>query len=270
MGSTPAAGGVLGHHIGGQGEPLLLLNGGLMTIATWEPIAAGLRDRWKVVRCDFRGQLRSPGEPPPDFEGHVRDVLDLMDALGLERAHLAGTSFGSMVALRIAATRPERALSVAAIAGTDRVSDEVRDLVSAMREVATEAAAGGDGGRVLDLLLPHTYTPEYLEEQREMLEFHRQWTSALPAWIFRGLAAMLESVEDLDLRPWAADIRCPALVLAPELDRTFPLERSRALAAAIPGSRLEILAGAPHGLIVEQPAAVLAALRRFLSDLSKK
>jgi len=265
--------GLLGHHVTGEGEAVLLLNGGLMTIASWEPVAAGLRKSWKVVGCDFRGQLRSSGEPPPDLEGHMLDVLELMDALGIARAHLAGTSFGALVALRLAALHPGRALSVAAIAATDHVDAEARKLILAMRDLALAAAvttADGDApdrGRVLDLLLPHTYTPEYLEAHREMMAFHRQWTAALPDRIFRGLAAMLESADGFDVRGWAKEIRCPVLVLAAERDLTFPPERSRALAEAIPGARLEILKGAPHGVIVECPEAVLAALLDFLFSL---
>jgi pimeloyl-ACP methyl ester carboxylesterase len=193
---------------------VLLLNGGLMTIASWEPVAAGLRKSWKVVGCDFRGQLRSSGEPPPDLEA-MRDL----------------------------------ALAAAVTTGTAADGDAV------------------DRGRVLDLLLPHTYTPEYLDTHREMMAFHRQWTAALPDRIFRGLAAMLESADGFDVRGWAKEIRCPVLVLAAERDLTFPPERSRALAEAIPGARLEVLKGAPHGVIVECPEAVLAALLDFLFSL---
>lgn len=253
---------------GGQGEPVLLLNGGLMSIAAWEPIAAVLAERFQVVRCDLRGQLLSPGDPEPTVEAHVRDVVDLLDRLGLGRVHLAGTSYGSFVALRLAALHPERAASVAVIAGTDRVTDEVWEDSARLREVALEAAAGGDGGRVLDALLPGTYTPEYLESQKAVLAFHRSWVAGMPAIWFQGFAAMLSSMEGLDLTPHLAAVRCPVLVISAELDKVFPPERSEALAAGIANARLEVVPGAPHGIVVERSDVITRLLLDFLATVT--
>ena len=247
---------------------MLLLNGGLMTIAAWEPIATALASRFQVVRCDFRGQLLSPGEPEPRLDAHVRDLVELIDGLGLERVHLVGTSYGGLVGLLFASLHPERTASVTAIAATGRITPEFSESSARCRELALEAAAGGDGARVLDYILPSTYTPEYLERQAPALEFHRRWIAALPVIWFRGLAAILSSVEGLDLTPHLSAIRCPALIIAGERDAMFPLEQSRALAEAIPGARLEIVPGAPHGIVVENPDTTARLLLDFLPGAS--
>jgi 3-oxoadipate enol-lactonase len=259
---------LLTHRIDGQGEPILLLNGGLMSIASWEPIAEPLAQRFQVVRCDLRGQLLSPGEPEPNLEAHARDVIELLDSLGLERVHLVGTSFGGLVALRLASLYLERAASVTAIAATERILPEVWESSAELREIALEAAAGGDGGRVLEFILPGTYTPEYLEKQAEALSFHRRWIAALPTAWFQGVAAIVAALEGLDLTPHLSAIRCPTLIVAGERDQMFPPERSRALAEAIPGARLEIVPGAPHGMVVENPDVTTRLLLDFLSDRS--
>jgi aminoacrylate hydrolase len=263
----------LTHRVEGQGEPVLLLNGGLMSIAAWEPIAATLAERFQVVRCDLRGQLLTPGEPEPDLEVHVCDVVDLLDHLGLRRVHLAGTSYGSFVGLRLAALHPERVASVAVIAGTDRITPEAWAGTARLREIAREAidggtgGTGGDGGRVLEALLPTTYTPEYLEAQKTTLAFHRTWVRAMPAIFFRGFVSMLSSMEGLDLTPHLGAVRSPVLIVAPELDTVFPPERSRALAAGLPNARLEIVPGAPHGIVVEQPDVTARLLLDFLETV---
>lgn len=259
---------MLTHRIDGEGEPVLLLNGGMMSIGAWEPIAAALAPRFRVVRCDFRGQLQSPGVPEPDLEFHVRDLIELLDGLGLERVHLAGTSYGGLVGLLLAALHPERAASVIAIAATGRITPEFWESTARCRELALEAAAGGDGGRVLEYILPETYTPEYLKKQATALEFHRRWVAALPEVWFRGVAAILASVEGVDLTPRLGEIRCPALIVAGELDAMFPPEQSRALAGAIPDARLETVPGAPHGMVVENPDAVARLLLDFLPGAS--
>ena len=252
----------------GRGEPVLLLNGGLMSIAAWEPIATALAERYQVIRCDLRGQLLSPGEPEPAIETHVADVIALLDHLGLDRIHLAGTSYGSFVALRLAALHPERAASVAVVAGTERITPEAWVGTVVLRNLALEAIAGGDGGKVLEALLPTTYSPEYLEAQKTALAFHRTWVRAMPTIFFKGFVSMLSSMEDLDLTPSLGAVRCPALIVSAELDKVFPPERSEALAAGIPNARLEVVPGAPHGIVVERPDVTARLLLDFLATLA--
>ena len=255
---------MLTHRIDGEGEPVLLLNGGMMTFTAWEPVVAELDLRFQVVRCDFRGQLQSPGEPEPSLEAHVRDLVELIDGLGLEHVHVVGTSYGGLVGLLFAALHPERTASLTVIAATGRITPEFWESTARCRDLALEAAAGGDGGKVLEFILPDTYTPEYLEKQAPALAFHRKWVAALPLIWFRGVAAILASVEGVDLTPRLGDIQCPALIVAAERDRMFPLEQSRALAEAIPGARLEVVPGAPHGMVVENPDVTARLLLEFL------
>jgi 3-oxoadipate enol-lactonase len=259
---------LLTYRIDGEGEPVLLLNGGMMTFTAWEPIVAILDRSFQVVRCDFRGQLLSPGEPEPSLEAHVRDLVELLDGIELERVHVVGTSYGGLVGLLFAALHPERTASLTVIAATGRITPEFWESTARCRELALEAAAGGDGGRVLEYILPETYTPEYLKEQAKALEFHRRWVAALPIVWFRGVAAILASVEGVDLTPRLGDIRCPALIVAGERDLMFPLEQSRALAEAIPGARLEVVPGAPHGMVVENPDVTARLLLDFIAGAS--
>ena len=263
---------ILAHRVTGrnpsdQTEPLLLLNGGLMSIAAWDRIIDPLDASFQVVRCDFRGQLLSPGEPESRLEPHVDDVIRLLDHLGLERVHLAGVSYGGLAGTLLAAHHPERVRSLALITSSDRITPAMWTETAEMRQLAREAAEGGDGGRVLDFLLPRTYTAEYLEAQSHAFGFYRQWVAALPVVWFRGLVAILSSLEGLDLTPHLGAIRCPTLVLAAEGDRTFPPEHARALASGIEGSRLEIVPGGCHGLIVEQGERTVEILLGFLKTL---
>jgi len=263
---------VLTHRVTGRtdqdAEPLLLLNGGLMSIAAWDRLIGPLEASFQVVRCDFRGQLLSPGVPEPRIEAHVEDVVRLLDALGLEQVHMAGVSLGGLVGTRLASLHPERVRSLAVITSTERVTPAMWEESAQMRQIAREAAEGGDGGRVLDFLLPRTYTAEHLAAQGEALGFYRHWVAGLPAVWFRGLAEILSALEGLDLTPHLGAIRSPTLIVGAEGDRTFPPEHARALAAGIPGARLEIVPGGSHGLIVEQSERVLEILLDFLRSLA--
>ncbi len=261
---------ILAHRVTGNpdGPPVLLLNGSMMTMGAWEPLAAPLGETYKVIRCDFRGQIFSPGEAEPRLEAHVADVVALLGSLGLQSVHLAGTSFGGLVAVRLAELHPERVASLAAITAAAKVDDEFWEGSAQVRDAALAAAAGGDGGKVLDLILPVTYSPEYLEANAELLGAHRRQTALLPATWYRGIAAIISSIEGLDLTPDLPRIQCPTLVLAGEKDQMFPLERSRALAAAIPGARFEAVPGGSHAIVIEKPAEVARILLDFLGSVT--
>ncbi len=264
---TPGPGPVslLAHQVAGQGEPLLLLNGGLMSLAAWEPIAAALMGTFRVVRCDLRGQLLSPGQAHPDLGGHVEDVALLLDALAIERAHVVGTSYGALVGLALAARHPTRAASIVAVTATDRITPEAWRESAPLLEACRAAARGGDARRLFELLQPGMFSPRYQAQNAALLAQRAGQMGLLPRAWFEGALGLLASLEGLDLGPELGRIRCPALVVAAAEDATFPEERSRALAAAIPGAELSVVPGSGHALVVEAPELLLERLRAFLA-----
>lgn len=256
---------VLGHRVTGKGEPLLLLNGALMSHAAWQPVAIPLEGSYKVVRCDFRGQLFSSGKPQPDLDAHLADVLRLLDHLQIGRVHLAGASFGSLIALKLATLHPRRVASITAITSTDWIDEKAWHELEVVRQACLEAAGGGDGGKVSDLSLK-MFSADYLASHADDLALQRNWISMLPEDWFRGVAAILEAVQNLDLRPRLPEIRCPVLVVGADEDSVFPPEYSQALAAALPNARLEMVKSG-HSLVIEQPGRLAELLQGFLGSV---
>jgi pimeloyl-ACP methyl ester carboxylesterase len=258
---------LLAHRVDGSGEPVLLLNGGMMTLAAWEEIAAPLAARFRVVRCDFRGQLLSPGPAPADLDGHVADVVALLDALGIDRAHVVATSFGAEVGLVLAAEQPHRVSSLVAATAFDHASPEMTALAQAVREACCAAVSGGDGGRMFDAMLPATYSDAFRTANAAMLATRRERVAQLPASWFAGVDGILAAVQHLDLRPVLPRIGCPTLVVVAGLDRTAPPQRGRALATAIPGARLVEAPDSGHAMVVEQPRRFTEICLEFLAAL---
>jgi 3-oxoadipate enol-lactonase len=260
-------GDVLAHSVSGAGPPLLLLNGGLMSYPAWDPLAGALTAACRLVRCDFRGQLLSPGPAPPTLEGHADDLIALLDTLEIESAHVAGVSFGALVGLTLAARAPSRVRSLSAMNATDRVTPAMAARGAPAREAARVAANGGDGGRLLDLVAETTWSPEYRAAQATALAARRQAVGLLPRTWFVGLGQLLASLENLDLTPLLPRITCPTLVVGGEADVTFPIEHSRALAAGIEGSRLVVIPGGSHGVVIERAAEVIGLVVNFIRDV---
>src|SRR5689334_9975303 len=108
------------HRVDGSGEPtVVLLNGGMMSTFHWEAVAAKLVALGhRVVRLDLRGQLMSPGPAAPDLAAHADDVAALLGELADGPVVVAGTSFGALVGLVLAANHPERVASLVAMNAT--------------------------------------------------------------------------------------------------------------------------------------------------------
>lgn len=242
-----------------------------MTIASWEPIAADLAADYQVIRCDFRGQLLSPGPPHFSLDGHVDDVVRLLDLLGIHDLHVLGTSFGGEVALLLAARYPERVRSLVVLTATDEITDEMRRSSRALIELSEKAARGGDGGAVFRAVAKETFSSAWLETQSpEFIEQRAAQFAQLPASYYEGVAGLMRALESMDLTDDLPRISIPTLILGAELDRVFPVEHSRSLAASIPGAELRILDGSGHGVVVETPGTVVAELREFHARLSPR
>jgi pimeloyl-ACP methyl ester carboxylesterase len=239
-----------------------------MTAASWQVIARPLAKRFRVVRCDFRGQLMTPGPPPRDVAEHAGDVARLLDDLELESVHVVGTSFGGVVGTVFAARYPTRARSLITIASADGFDEQMADEVARWRQGCVESLQGGDRGKLSDVLEPVVYSPEWVSAHTAERAQRRAQIAALPDAWFEGLIGLLDAAHSLRLRDELVAVVCPTLVVAAELDAFVPLDRARGLAAAIAGARFEVIAGAGHAVVVEKPQRVADICMDFLAGLT--
>jgi pimeloyl-ACP methyl ester carboxylesterase len=244
---------MLTHRVDGDGPPLLLLNGGLMSIGAWQALMPALTPRFRVIRCDFRGQLLTPGPFAKSWDEHVQDLFELLDFLGVERAHVAGVSFGAEVAMLFSARYPQRVERLTIITATEKTTDAMRAEAREGTRIAERAAAGGGGGEELFRnVLEATWSPSWLAKQApDFMEQRLRQVALLPPAFFAGAAAILGILDTLDLTPELGKITAPTLVIGGEHDRVFPPEHSRAIAEAIPNARLVIIPDTGHGLLFE-------------------
>jgi pimeloyl-ACP methyl ester carboxylesterase len=257
----------LSHMSDGAGDPLVLLNGIAMTAVSWEAVARPLAKQYRVIRCDFRGQLMTPAPPPADVAEHADDVALLLDRLGLDSAHIVGTSFGGVVGTLLAARHPDWVRSLITIASADGFDEAMADEVARWRSACVASLESTDRGHLSDILEPVVYSPAWVEAHRAELAQRRTQISALPDQWFRGLIGLLDSAHSLRLREELGRVRCPTLVIAAELDGFVPLDRARGLAEAIDGASFRTIEGAGHAVVVEQPQRIVELCLEFLDAL---
>ncbi len=260
---------VLAHRVDGEGPPLLLLNGGMMSMSAWEPVARRLAERHRVIRCDFRGQLLSPGIPPARMEGHADDLVRLLDALSIPRVDVVAASFGAYVGLLLAALHPGRVASVLAATVTDAVDGSLGEGSESLAAAVREAVSGGDRTKVYDHIVSIAYSPAWQESHRDELSARRGQVGLLPQEWFAGLDGLLRALVTVDLKPYLSKITCPVLVIAAEHDSAMPLERTEAVAGAIRGADFVVVPGSGHAVSVEREDEFLLIAERFLERVAR-
>lgn len=237
--------------------PVLVLGASLGTTGElWRPQLPALASRYRVVRYDHRGHGGSPAPPGPYRIGDLgADLVALLDALGIDRAHLGGVSLGGMVAIWVAAHAPDRVDRLVLLCTSARLGPPE----AWARRGATVRAQGP--AAIADAVLERWFTPGFAAGRPDVLAWARGQLTATPA---AGYAGCCAAIETMDLTGVLGQIRAPTLVIAGARDPATPPEHAHRIAAGIAGARVEIVPDAAHLANVEQPAAVTRLLHDFL------
>ncbi|MHB1572218.1 MAG: 3-oxoadipate enol-lactonase [Solirubrobacteraceae bacterium] len=244
---------------GPAGAPALLLGGSLGTTrAMWDPQVTDLAARHRIVAFDHRGHGTSPvPNGPYTIADMGRDVLALMDRLSLGRASYCGLSIGGMVGQWLAINAPERIERLILICTSAHLPP-----AQAWHERAQTVRSAGSPAVVADAVVGRWFTAEWARQHPEPVERHRRMICQTPAV---GYAACCEAIAAMDLRAGLGWITCPTLVIAGREDPSIPPEHGEAIAAAIPGARIEILSPAAHLASVERADEVTALIAAHLA-----
>jgi pimeloyl-ACP methyl ester carboxylesterase len=225
--------------------------------AGFDHTAWALHDRWfahhgfAVLAPDLPGHGRSPGPPLPSI-GEMADwAIALLDAAGVNGAHLVGHSMGSLIALEAAARYPERvtALSLIGAAATMTVGPDLLKAAESNDQAAVDMVSIWGLGFNAELGAPglwmHGGTQNILRRCQ-------------PGVLFNDLSACNCYQNALAA---AAMISVPTTLILGERDMMTPARAGKTLAAAIAHSRTIVLPSAGHMLMTERPDELLAALK---------
>ena len=189
---------------------------------------------------------------------YVSELCALLDATDVERANIAGFSFGGMIAQAFAIAHPER---VARLAFISAVAARTPEQHAAVVERANQLATGG-AERTVGAAPERWYTPEFRAAHPELLERQASRVKANDPMAYAAAYRVFATSDlDEDLRR----IEAPTLIATGEHDIGSTADMARLMHERIPGSRLVILPGLRHGLLVEAPDKVAGLLRDFFT-----
>ena len=240
---------------GPPGAPVLVLGNSIGTTrAVWDPQAAALGARFRLLRFEYPGHDGSPAPPGPYSIGDLAGgVLALLDDYQVGSASYCGISLGGMVGIWLAAHAPER-ISALGLCCTSAYLDlawaERAALVRSrgMRPIADQAA-----GR--------WFTAEF---QRREPAAVAVIVAAIRDVDPEGYAGCCDAIGRMDQRASLTSVSAPTLVIAGAEDPATPPWHGALIASGIRRSRLTVIRGASHLANVSQPGQVTTALLTHL------
>lgn len=242
-----------------KAPPVVLLHGAAQDHRAWLPVLPGLaRAGHAVYAPDLPGHSGSAGPPCVGVPELSAWLLELLDALALERCALVGHSLGSLVALHTAALAPRRVSHVAMVATAlpmtvaPALMERARgDVQAAMRDIASWSHRGSREQPPEPTLVDATL--------RLMQSVQARWPAG--DLLATDLAACDAYADGLEM---ARRMHGPVQLVLGEADRMTPLRATRELQQALPQAVLSVLP-AGHALMLEQPDAVVRALLELLA-----
>jgi 3-oxoadipate enol-lactonase len=259
MPSVNAGGSELHYVRAGEGEPLLLIQGMSATHLTWgRRFLPELEPAFDCISFDHRGTGGSGAARMPfttaDLAG---DALGVLDALGIERAHVLGVSMGGMVAQELALANPDRVLTLTLGATYCGGPEGTLMAEEALRKLG-DALASADPERVYRAIWENNLSAAFRADDSRFAEFHE--VVSTPPAPTPVVAQQMWACGAHDTSARLGEIKTPTLVVHGSEDRMLGASNGRQIADLL-GVRLELLEGVGHMFWWEQPQRSAALIR---------
>jgi pimeloyl-ACP methyl ester carboxylesterase len=262
----------LWHRITGEGEPVVQIHGAGFGHFNFDPVTPALAERFRVVDYDMRGYGQSD-RPVQDYDMEVwaDDLAGLMDALGLDAAHVHGTSMGGMIAIVFAGKFPERTTSVVINCAAAKLGASGCLIFKNWIDIA-RLDPDGPGSRVLaELITWQALSKRFVAEQGAEGLADSMQTILRDSNDLEVFTAACQAMCDMDLRPWLSKITSPALVLGGDEDLMTPWDQGpdgagqQAIADGIPGAQTHVIRGSNHSTIFDNSAEHASVVSEFFT-----
>ena len=250
------------YELSGQPEaPVVVLSHSLgSSMVMWEPQLAVLEARFRVLRYDMRGHGESEvtmGAYTLEMLG--QDVVGLLDALEIEKAHFVGLSIGGMIGQGLGLNHAGRLLSLTLCDTAPILPEEAKPLFRERMDLARSQGMVS----LVEGTLARWFTPPFLEKDPPVVGQIRAQIEATPVDGFVGCS---HAILDLNYIDRLAAIDLDTLIIVGEDDPGTPVAAAEAIRAEIRDSRLEVLPSAMHLCNIEQADRFNNALLAFLES----
>ncbi|MCA9023779.1 MAG: alpha/beta hydrolase [Planctomycetaceae bacterium] len=250
---------------GSGAETIVFAHGLLWSGLMFEKQVAALKDRYRCITFDFRGQGQSEvTQDGYDMDTLCEDAAALIEGLNASPCHFLGLSMGGFIGMRLALRRPELLRSLILVETTaDPEPQENVGKYRLLNFISRWIGMGLVAGKVEKIMFGQKFLtdPDRADERKL---WRQRAISNHKVGISRATNGVIDRqgvYDDLD------KITTPTLILVGDQDLATVPAKSERMHARIAGSQLKIIPGAGHTSSVEEPEAVNAAIEEFLSSL---
>jgi aminoacrylate hydrolase len=247
----------------GSGDVIVMSAGMGGGGAFWKPQVAALSAKYRVILYDHVGTGRSRVvDRPRTIAGMAQDIVSVMDAAGVDSAHIVGHAIGGIVGLELAMSQPQRLRSVTVVNGWGRADPFLRRCFEVRREIL-KASGPRAYVRAQPLFL---FPPQWIAENEAKLDADEPHMIAhFPA--AATMNARIEMFLAFDPGERLKTIITPVLVTTATDDALVPAYLTRELAAAIPGAELREVPYGAHAFTAVTPDVFDTMLLEFLAGV---
>ena len=241
-------------------KTIIFLNGLSQTTIAWGLITPFFEKEYKILLMDFVLQGQSDMDSPVrNFDTHAKDVISVLDILGINEIILCGLSYGSLVGQHFAVNYPDRLKKLILISSFAHKTPYYEAIELSWKN----ALALGGYSLMLDVMLPYVLSDVYFEKPLIPIDFFKATkkevvdTSALTK-------LMQATAERKDYRAELTKIKAPTLIIHGRLDALFPVYLGEEIANQIKNSKFTIIENAGHTLNIEAVDKVANSILNFI------
>ena len=245
----------------GSGPPLILIHGMASDHNVWSGIIPLLQENFRVIAVDLRGHGGSSKTPGPySMELFSTDIEGLLESLDILKARFIGHSLGGAVTQKIAIKNPDMVSSLTLISSFAYQDFQLKKSLINLRNILNESGFN----EFFEECLKLAYNPRYVKENRELLNQFREDMSKTSSVI--SLIATINACLKVNNLDSLKNIVAPTLVITGREDRFISIDQGIIINKNIPHSQLEIIPGASHNVLVEEPHKVYDLMKTFLIE----
>lgn len=247
---------------GSSNQTLIILNGIMMSSASWKPFVEALSEKTRLILVDFYDQGKSDHLTDGyDQSVQIELVKEVIEALSLENITLMGISYGGEVAMRFAAQYPNH-IKKLILANTTAYTDKQ---LKAIGDNWVHAAETLDGKKFFKATIPPIYSTNFYEANIDWLDAREVMFAELfkKPW-YDAFARLVRSAENHDARNILSQISVPTLVIGADQDLITPIDRQEFISNQIENSKFVVIKSCGHASMYEKPIEFIMLVTGFI------
>lgn len=253
------------YDVTGEGRPILILNGIMMSTKSWEPFVSSLSKNNQLIRLDFMDQGQSDKLENSEYNQSIQvDIIhQLLHKLKIKKINIVGISYGGEVALLYATTYPMMIERLVLFNTTAYTSPWLAEIGYSWNAIGKTR----NGKNYYEAAIPIIYSPSYYEKHLDWMKKREQ--VLIPVFsdptFLDAMERLTNSAEHYDVRDKLERIKSPTLIVSADEDYLTPIKNQVYLHEHIKGSEYIMVPNAGHALMYEKPLLFTSLILGFIN-----